>query len=136
MNFFYEYIFIVPCIAYIIATIFKWFYIKFTTDKKLFASIFDTWWMPSQHSAFVSSLAIAILLKNWLNSDLFAVALVFAIIVIYDSCHLRYEAWLHAKAINKLQKTNDLNESLWHTKIQVIAWTLVWIVVSVILYLL
>lgn len=55
---------------------------------------------PSQHHAFhtiKSSLYIFIH-----RSDLFAVCAVYAIIVMYDACHVRREAGRHAVALNLL----------------------------------
>ena len=80
--------------------------------------------MPSAHSTFVVSLATAIGIKNGVWSDVFAICLVFSIIVIYDAMNVRYQSGLHARALNKITSyDNDetLNESLGHTPLEALA---------------
>ncbi|MGI6512703.1 MAG: divergent PAP2 family protein [Catenisphaera adipataccumulans] len=45
---------------------------------------------PSSHSSTVTGLAMAIGIQEGFNSALFAVTAVFAFIVMYDACHVRY----------------------------------------------
>ena len=45
--------------------------------------------MPSSHSAFVSALTFSIGFRNGFDSDIFAVALIFSGIVVYDAKKLR-----------------------------------------------
>ena len=73
--------------------------------------------MPSAHSTFVVSLATAMGIKYSPESDFFLMSLVFSIIIIYDAMHVRYQAGLHAKALNELQEKNkeQFNESIGHT---------------------
>ena len=70
--------------------------------------------MPSAHSTFVVALSTAIGIKNGVFNDLFAICLIFSIIVIYDAMNIRYQSGLHAKAINKINshENHTLNESL------------------------
>jgi acid phosphatase family membrane protein YuiD len=100
--------------------------------------------MPSSHSAIVSSLATSIFLIHWIFSEPFAVVTTFTIIIIYDAINVRYEAWLHAKAINNIlgkKATNKmlwrdkLKESLWHLPSEAFAWVVVWMIVAFILYI-
>jgi acid phosphatase family membrane protein YuiD len=58
--------------------------------------------IPSAHTAFVTALAASIGLQNGLTSDLFALAFVFAAIVIYDSFRLRGHVQRHAEVLNRL----------------------------------
>jgi acid phosphatase family membrane protein YuiD len=62
-------------------------------------------------------------IKNWPWSDEFMICLVFSIIIIYDAMNVRYQAWLHAKALNELTPDDGqtLNETLWHTPIEAMA---------------
>jgi acid phosphatase family membrane protein YuiD len=55
-------------------------------------------------------------------TDFFLVTLVFSIIIIYDAMNVRYQAGLHAKALNKLHEGNkeQLNESIGHTPAEAI----------------
>lgn len=57
--------------------------------------------IPSAHSAFVTALAVAVGIRNGFASDVFAVAFVFASIVIYDAFRLRGHVQTHARIINR-----------------------------------
>ena len=63
--------------------------------------------MPSSHSAAVTSLATAVAFETSLDSPIFAVALMFAIIVMYDASGVRFEAGKHATLLNELRKDFD-----------------------------
>lgn len=58
--------------------------------------------MPSAHTAFVTALAAAIGLQRGITSDVFAVAFVFAVIVVYDAFRLRGHVQRHAEVLNRL----------------------------------
>lgn len=58
--------------------------------------------IPSAHTAFVTALAAAIGLQRGVTSDLFAIAAVFAAIVVYDSFRLRGHVQRHAEVLNRL----------------------------------
>ena len=45
--------------------------------------------MPSAHSAFVTALTVSVGIRNGFSSDLFAVAAVFAFIIIHDALRVR-----------------------------------------------
>jgi acid phosphatase family membrane protein YuiD len=60
--------------------------------------------MPSSHSAFVTALAVAIGRGSGFDTDLFALAFVFAAVIIYDSIRLRGAVQKHSEAIEKLVK--------------------------------
>lgn len=57
--------------------------------------------IPSAHAAFVTALSVAIGVRNGFGSDLFAVAAVFSLIVIYDAYRLRGHVQHHARIINR-----------------------------------
>lgn len=83
--------------------------------------------MPSTHSTFVSSLTTVIYLEYGVYSSVFAIALIFSLIVIYDSMGVRYEAGKQAIVLNKIVKVvgvdknkNILKEKVGHTPIEVI----------------
>lgn len=63
--------------------------------------------MPSSHSAAVTSLATAVAFETSLDSPIFAVTLMFAIIVMYDASGVRFEAGKHATLLNELRKDFD-----------------------------
>ncbi|MCL2399898.1 MAG: divergent PAP2 family protein [Defluviitaleaceae bacterium] len=98
-----------------------------TVDKALF---FGTGGMPSSHSAFVVSMAASIGTVEGLHSSMFAIALVFALIVMYDAAGVRRAAGKHAEVINMLVESLEnigitpdekLKELLGHSPIEVVA---------------
>lgn len=74
-------------------------------------------------------------LKYGPESDQFLMCLVFSIIIIYDAMNVRYQAGLHAKAINELTPNDgkELDEILGHTPIEAIAGGGVWFLTAVML---
>jgi len=64
--------------------------------------LFETGGMPSSHSAGVSALAISAGIETGWESPTFAVATVFAYIVIYDALGVRRAAGMHAALLNEL----------------------------------
>jgi len=85
--------------------------------------------MPSAHSATVTSLTVSIGIRYGLTSPLFAVSLIFAIIVMHDAMGVRREAGRHAKALNEIfdyinMENSDpdvaLKEFLGHSPLQVV----------------
>ncbi|MDN4526810.1 divergent PAP2 family protein [Fictibacillus fluitans] len=58
--------------------------------------------MPSSHSAAVTGLATGVALREGLGSSIFAVACMFAIIVMYDAKGIRWHAGEQAAVLNKL----------------------------------
>lgn len=91
--------------------------------KKSFRSLWGSGGMPSAHSATVSSLATSVGLFHGFNAYPFAIASVFALVVMYDACGVRLAASKHAKAINNMaeHQHKPLRESLGHTHLQVLA---------------
>lgn len=95
--------------------------------------------MPSAHSALVISLVTAVGLTEGVSSVFFAVAAVFAGIVMYDATGVRQAAGKHAKAINQIvrqlryeHRVDDisLKELLGHTPLEVIAGALLGFIVA------
>jgi len=83
--------------------------------------------IPSAHSAFVTALSVSVGLARGFNSDVFAVACVFSIIIIYDSWRLRGAVQRHAQALNALARANrklklrTLNENIGHSLVEIAA---------------
>ena len=76
--------------------------------------------MPSAHSTFVIALSTAMGIKNGPWSDEFLMCLVFSIIIIYDAMNVRFQAGLHARALNTLtpHDGHQFNESIGHTPVE------------------
>lgn len=62
----------------------------------------ETGGMPSSHSATVAALCTSSLLHYGSDSPLFAISVVFGIIVIYDATGIRRAAGRHAEILNEL----------------------------------
>ena len=65
--------------------------------------------MPSSHSSTVACLAASIAMQDGLSSSTFAIAFIFAFIVVYDALNLLFQCGLHAKEIN--EKINFIAKS-------------------------
>lgn len=63
--------------------------------------------MPSSHSSLVVSVAIYTLRTQGYASPAFALAMILAGVVIYDAMSVRYNAGLHAKELNRLRRVID-----------------------------
>ena len=133
--YFNEYTLAVPFFALLFAIIMKWCIHalkgRFTINK-----MFGSGGMPSAHSTFVVSLATSMGIKYGAFSDFFLMTLVFSIIIIYDAMNVRYQAWLHARALNKLtppKNGNELNESIGHTPFEAIIWWIIGFLTAVLL---
>jgi len=89
--------------------------------------------MPSGHSATVTALAVTAAMNYGLDSPVFAVSVILAVIVMHDAMGVRLEAGKHAKAINELMEMMmgnaepeaKLQEFLGHTPLQVLLGALV-----------
>ncbi|MCK5399628.1 divergent PAP2 family protein [bacterium] len=107
------------------------------TEKRLDMTIFvSTGGMPSAHSAFVSGLATSVGLKHGFDGALFAIATVFALIVMFDAQSIRRAAGEQAVVLNRMIKekrigVDNLHELLGHTKFQVFTGMLVGIGVGI-----
>lgn len=120
-------------------------------DWKLFTS---TGGMPSSHSAAVTSLCTAIAYETGIDSNLFAVATVFAVIVMFDATGVRFQAGKQAVVINQMredfqnfvaqtkewshmkneEKIEELKTLLGHKPIEVFMGALTGIIISIIIY--
>lgn len=133
-NFFYSHLILIPLVAFLVSIFLKWFLVWLSTGKIDLNRALWSWWMPSSHSAVVVSLATAVAIKFWVNSDLFAITMAFTGIIIYDALNVRFEAGLHAGTINDFLWEKRFNESLWHLPSEAFAWSMVWIIIAVILW--
>jgi uncharacterized protein len=96
--------------------------------------------MPSAHSALVTALATGVGETLGWKSPEFAIATMFAVIVMYDAAGVRQAAGKQARILNQMveelfsedQKFNEekLKELLGHTPVQVIAGSVLGVVIS------
>ena len=118
MQFIQEYPIIIPFIAILAAEFVK--VITNTLIKRNGFRFFNPGGMPSGHSAFVSALVVVVAYREGIESTMFMIAAVIALVVMYDAINLRYEAGKHAKEINKLNPKAKLEEMLGHTHWEVV----------------
>lgn len=117
----------------------------FTSSPPNFSRILNSGGMPSSHAAFVSTLSTSIALKYGYNSDLFAIVVVFSLIVIYDAGGVRRAVGEQANVLNNLLKNldfkdltpdrskeikKDLKELVGHTPIEVLLGALLGITIA------
>lgn len=117
MVFLHQYPIVIPFIAILAAEL-----VKMTIDlikKRSKLRFINPGGMPSGHSAFVGSLVAVTAYLEGVESTLFMIAAVIALVVMYDAVTLRNAAGKHAKSINRYHKTT-LEESLGHSVFEVI----------------
>lgn len=90
--------------------------------------------MPSVHTSVVVALATAFALKYSVSSDYFAIVMAFTVIIIYDAINVRFEAGLHAEAINQAIGEKRFKESLGHLPSEAFAGSVLGIITAIILY--
>ena len=103
-------------------------------------ALVETGGMPSAHSAFVTALATRVGLTDGWDSSEFAIATVFAVIVMYDATGVRQAVGKQARLLNQIidelfQEDHQLNEDrlkelLGHTPVQVIVGSILGIFVA------
>ena len=95
------------------------------TKKFDFERISGAGGMPSSHSCMVTALTISTAMSEGagVGSPLFALSLVFSFVTLYDAMGVRWQAGLHARALNKyIQKVKELKKFSF-SEMQGIAWS-------------
>ncbi|ABS22482.1 divergent PAP2 family protein [Bacillus cytotoxicus] len=126
------------------AAVLSWFLAQFTkvifklakTREFDFAQFFASGGMPSSHSSTVTALATGVGIVEGISSAVFAVAVIFAIIVMYDASGVRLAVSKQAKILNDFfhgRQTNykKLNELVGHTPYQVVVGAILGVVVGI-----
>ena len=119
--------------------------IELIRDRKInFRYLVTTGGMPSAHSALVGALATAIGQSMGWSSPDFAIACLFAVIVMYDAAGVRQAAGRQAKLLNQITEElfqdghnfneEKLKELLGHTPFQVLVGLMLGIVISMFFY--
>ena len=97
--------------------------------------------MPSSHSAVVTSLTTLVGKYQGVDTAIFGVSLIFALIVMYDACGVRRAAGKQAALLNKIIETPGLTgvqvseklvEVLGHTPVQVFVGALIGVIAGLI----
>ncbi|MBO5398403.1 MAG: divergent PAP2 family protein [Clostridia bacterium] len=133
---------VVPFCLWIIIQVYKFLYELVVNKKINFKRLFGAGGMPSSHSAVVCSEAVLIGRAMGFDSTMFALALTFAGVVMYDAAGVRRAAGKQARILNKLISTpgltkeevnEKLTEALGHTPFQVFVGALIGVLVGAII---
>ena len=117
-------------IAWLIAQSLKVLIGVFREKRFNFRWFVGTGGMPSSHAAMVSALATSVGLEMGFTSPSFAIAFVFAVVVLFDAQGVRRASGEQAEALNKILDDiywkrgimeERLRELLGHTPIEVLA---------------
>lgn len=116
-----------PILAWFIAQLYK--FIVDALQKKTidFRKLVAAGGMPSSHSAISMCLSTVLGIQYGFDSGLFALAIIFALVVMADAAGVRHAAGKQAEVLNKLvhhtgavRLDKELKELLGHTPVQVI----------------
>lgn len=130
----------IAVVACIVAQILK-LIVEFGRHGKVsFRTLVETGGMPSAHSALVTALATGVGQTIGFDSAEFAIACLFAVIVMYDAAGVRQAAGKQARILNQIvdelfqehphMSEERLKELLGHTPVQVIAGCVLGIFIS------
>lgn len=143
--FFENHVLVAALLAWLIAQLLKGI-LYFIQNRKM---NWDRFWgsggMPSSHAALVTSLVMSIAIEDGgISSTSFAIALVFAFVVIYDATGVRYATGEQGKVLNKINELKgdenklfekDFKELIGHTKLEVFAGSVLGIAVAIVYWL-
>ncbi len=129
---------LVAVIACLLAQFSKLFFQLVKNRQLNFHSLVESGGMPSSHSALVTALAVGIGQTVGWSSTEFALATIFAVIVMYDAAGVRRAAGDQARVLNQIielfedhQFTEDrLKEILGHTPFQVLVGSILGVIVA------
>jgi len=119
----------IAVLALLAAQILKIFFYYLWHRKINFRVFVQPSGMPSSHTAMVVALTSSVGFINGWSSSIFAVALIFSIVVMYDAAGVRRSAGKQAKVLNLMmedlftkKKINEmrLKELLGHTPLEVV----------------
>ncbi len=109
-NLFTNYVLICALTGWFSAQFLKAVFVYFKTHKFERERLIGSGGMPSSHSAMVCAMTIAVarVEPRGMNSPIFAIAFIFACVVMYDAMGVRRSAGEQAKAINKVFDSLEL----------------------------
>ena len=129
----------VPLIVWFCIQVFKVITDLVKTKKFNFKRIMGAGGMPSSHSAVVTCLAAMVGKSQGFDTPIFAMAVIFAMVVMYDAAGVRRAAGKQASLLNKIVETPGLSgvqvqeklvEVLGHTPFQVVVGAIIGITVG------
>lgn len=139
---FHNHVLLIAIAASLIAQTLKLVIELIRHGKVNFRTLVETGGMPSAHSAFVTALATTVGSVSGWDSPEFAIAFVFALIVMYDAAGVRQAAGKQARILNQIMDDlfredtryteARLKELLGHTPFQVIVGCLLGIAIALV----
>ena len=129
----------IPLLTWFGIQAFKVLWDLITTKKFNFKRIMGAGGMPSSHTAVVVSLAVLVGREVGFGSYQFAIAFVFACVVMYDAAGVRRAAGKQARLLNKIIETPGLSgvevqeklvEVLGHTPLQVFVGAIIGVIIG------
>lgn len=129
--------------AWFLAQVLKCIFYYFKEKRIDFRRFVGAGGMPSSHSALVASLAVAMGMSEGWEDPMTALAVVFALVIMYDAAGVRRAAGKQAAVLNKMADElfeegefhqERLKELLGHTPVEVFAGAFLGILVAVILW--
>ena len=139
---------IAPIFSWLVAQVLKIIIHAIVEKKFSLERLFGDGGMPSGHSATVMSLAMIVGLTDGFGSITFAIAMIFAIVVMHDAIGVRREAGKQARMIismvevlgdylvekDKKIKDEKLKVLVGHTPLQVICGALLGAVIAIVYF--
>lgn len=129
------------CAAWFVAHVIKYIIGKIKKEERDISSyVFVSGGMPSSHSATTVSLATVIGLNSGFGSEIFALAALFSIIIMYDALMVRRSSGDQGVAIQKLIKEQKSSVRLsrvaiGHKPIEVLAGLILGLIVGSVVFL-
>ncbi len=126
-----------PVLAAVVVQVYKFIHESVRDREWNFHALTRSGGMPSSHSSMVTSLATAIGNRYGVDSGDFAIATIFAVIVMYDASGVRQAAGNQARVLNQILRELfsgkplsevKLKELIGHTWMEVIVGAIVGIV--------
>lgn len=143
--FFENHVLVAALLAWLIAQLLKGILYLIQNRKMNWDRFWGSGGMPSSHAALVTSLVMSIVIEDGgISSTSFAIALVFAFVVIYDATGVRYATGEQGKVLNKINELKgdenklfekDFKELIGHTKLEVFAGSVLGIAVAIVYWL-
>ena len=143
--FFENHVLVAALLAWLIAQLLKEILYLIQNRKMNWDRFWGSGGMPSSHAALVTSLVMSIAIEDGgISSTSFAIALVFAFVVIYDATGVRYATGEQGKVLNKINELKgdenklfekDFKELIGHTKLEVFAGSVLGIAVAIVYWL-
>jgi hypothetical protein len=138
-----NYIFFISFVAWLSAQTVKVILGVFKEKRFNFRWFLGTGGMPSAHTACVAALSTTIGLTYGFDSALFAIAVIFTLIIMFDAQTVRFTTGRQAKILNQMlddiywkKKLDEekVKEFLGHTPVEVFAGAALGIVVALLMY--